>query len=391
MTITDVARAAGVSVATVSRALRGLDGVRPQTRARVQEAARALDYVASPTAISLASGRTRTVGVVTPVLTRWQFAALVSSIERTVRDHGYHALLLDLLDSPASVPVGAGIGSPGPRTRRRPLTGPAEPTGPARLRLTRDMLWRRVDGLITLDLALTEPEVALVRRLGLPLITIGHPVPGWDAVRSDPVGVIAAAVDHLRRLGHVDIAYVATVPGSSVEVHQNLEAFVTVMRRHGLRVPRSWLLASGATAGNAAQVTLPLLSGEQPPTAIVAGCDEIAIGVLAAARRSRLRVPQDLSVVGVGDHAFADALGLTTIRQDLDSQGQVAASLLLARIADPPDPRDAETVVVPSGLVVRESTAAPRRACARTEPAPRSDGRAGVQASVEANGEADPG
>src|SRR5688500_11349798 len=97
-TITDVARAAGVSVATVSRALRGRDKVNPETRARVRRVAAELEYVASPTAASLASGRTRVIGVVAPFLTRWFFSTLVSGIEKTLREHGHHVLLFDLED-----------------------------------------------------------------------------------------------------------------------------------------------------------------------------------------------------------------------------------------------------------------------------------------------------
>ncbi|HET9726808.1 MAG TPA: LacI family DNA-binding transcriptional regulator, partial [Gemmatimonadales bacterium] len=95
-TIHDVAKAAGVSVSTVSRALRGLDRVSPQTRDRVTKAALDLRYVASPTASSLASGRTRVVAVVVPFLTRWFFATLISGIEKALRRQGHHVLLVDL-------------------------------------------------------------------------------------------------------------------------------------------------------------------------------------------------------------------------------------------------------------------------------------------------------
>ena len=97
--IEDVARLAGVSTATVSRALRGLPKVSEHTRARVLAAAAELDYVASPTAASLASGKTRVVGVVVPYVTRWYFAQLISGASRVLRDHGYHVLLLDVGDN----------------------------------------------------------------------------------------------------------------------------------------------------------------------------------------------------------------------------------------------------------------------------------------------------
>src|SRR5687768_3396945 len=125
-TITDVARAAGVSVATVSRALRGLDKVSPETRARVRRVAAELEYVASPTAASLASGRTRVVGVVAPFLTRWFFATLVSGIEKSLRDHGHHVMLFGLEDESFD----------------------------RRMRLTQSLLWKRVDGLVILNIPL---------------------------------------------------------------------------------------------------------------------------------------------------------------------------------------------------------------------------------------------
>ena len=95
-TIGDVAKAAGVSVATVSRALRGVDRVSPRTRDRVLAAATELHYVASPAATSLVSGRTRGIGVITPYFNRWFFATVVTGIEKALRDDGHHVLLCDL-------------------------------------------------------------------------------------------------------------------------------------------------------------------------------------------------------------------------------------------------------------------------------------------------------
>ena len=133
-----MARVAGVSVATVSRALRGLDRVSPQTRERVLRVAEDLHYVASPTATSLASGRTRVVAVVAPFLTRWFFATLVSAIEKTLRAQGHHVILFDLEDDSFD----------------------------QRLPLTQNMLWKRVDGVITLNVPMDADEVDLVDRLG---------------------------------------------------------------------------------------------------------------------------------------------------------------------------------------------------------------------------------
>ena len=121
--IKDVAREVGMSTATVSRALRGLPRVSEETRTRVLEAARRLDYVASPHASSLASGRTRAVGVVVPFVTRWYFAAVVHGAEELLREAGYDLLLYNLAGDPA--PRGAAPRwLPSRRRRRARLTSP---------------------------------------------------------------------------------------------------------------------------------------------------------------------------------------------------------------------------------------------------------------------------
>lgn len=189
-TITDVAREAGVSVATVSRALRGLDRVSPETREKVLQVAEELNYMASPTATSLASGRTEIVGVVAPFLTRWFFASLVSAIEKSLRARGHHVLLFDLEDESYD----------------------------SRLHLSQNLLWRRVDGVITLNLPMTDEELALLDRLALPAVAIGTPMPGHPCVRIDDADAMRQATEHLISQGHRRIAYIGAVPGNVAHV-----------------------------------------------------------------------------------------------------------------------------------------------------------------------------
>lgn len=333
-TITDVAREAGVSVATVSRALRGLDRVSPRTRERVFKVATELDYVASPTATSLASGRTQVVGVVAPFLTRWFFATLVSAIEKTLRRHGHHVLLFDLEDESYD--------------RRLPLS--------------QNMLWKRVDGVITLNLPMTDDELELVDRLGLPLVAIGTPVADRPNVRIDDAHAMRLATEHLVSLGHERIAYVGAVPSNVAHIQTpqaRLDAFRDVMRSHGLAEHKQWILGSDWTADSAAHDTRTLLASPDRPTAVAAASDEMAIGVMAAARAQGLRIPDDLSVIGIDDHALSNVLGLTTVRQDVASQGRQAAEILLTALGVDAPGGAATEVVVDTELVVRHSTAAP--------------------------------
>jgi LacI family transcriptional regulator, repressor for deo operon, udp, cdd, tsx, nupC, and nupG len=331
--IEDVALAAGVSTATVSRALRGLPRVSEVTRARVFQAAEDLQYVASPTASSLASGKTHVVGVVVPYVTRWYFAQLISGVSGVLREQGFHALLFD-------------VGDEGPQ---RPLL------------LDSRMLFKRVDAVAILSLRLHEDERRLLRRLKIPVVTIGVPDPDWPCVRIDDVRTTRLAVEHLIGLGHRRIGYVGGATESTLDFPTPAD------RAHGVRealreigtglapghmVVADWTPAGGLRAG------LELLARPDRPTAVVCASDEIAFGVLRAATDLGLSIPGDLSVTGIDGHAMAELYGLTTVIQDPTEQGRTATRLLLGAIAG--QDVGSEVATMATSLVVRASTAAPR-------------------------------
>ena len=163
--IEDVAREAGVSTATVSRALRGLPRVSEATRQRVLAAAARMEYVASPHAASLAGGQTRAIGVVVPNVTRWFFGSVVHGAEELLRQEGYDLLLYN-------------------------ITG--DPTARSRLFATH-LLSKRVDAVMVLALQPTPAEVASLDRIGTPTVVVGGAVPGWSDVRIDDVEAAAKA------------------------------------------------------------------------------------------------------------------------------------------------------------------------------------------------------
>lgn len=333
-TITDVAREAGVSVATVSRALRGLDRVSPETRERVLKVATELDYVASPTATSLASGRTQVVGVVAPFLTRWFFASLVSSIEKALRKESHHVLLFDLEDESYDT----------------------------RLELSQNLLWRRVDGVITLNLPMTEAELELLDKLELPAIAIGTPVPGYPIVRIDDAGAMTTATEHILGLGHRDIAYIGAVPDNVAHIltpRGRRDAFVTALGEAGIDVRPEWILACDWTADAAFEHTAALLASGARPTALIAASDEMALGAWKAIAAQGLSVPEDISVIGIDDHYLSNVMGLTTVRQDVQVQGERAAQLLLDVLVRGKTASPELEIVIPTELVVRASTAPP--------------------------------
>ncbi|HET8614412.1 MAG TPA: LacI family DNA-binding transcriptional regulator [Actinomycetales bacterium] len=338
--IEDVARVAGVSTATVSRALRGLPKVSEHTRARVLAAAAELDYVASPTAASLASGKTRVVGVVVPYVTRWYFAQLISGASRVLREHGYHVLLLDVGDN-----------------------------GPQRtLLLDSRMLSKRVDAVLVLSLQLHDVELDLLRRLRLPVVTVGTHTDGWASVRIDDVGVARTATQYLVDLGHRRIGFIGGEPTPHpdfVTPSDRRRGYEEVMQANRLTVdPRhvlsaDWTVRGGAVAGEELLRTTPA------PTAVFVASDEMAMGVLHTAGRLGVRVPEQLSVVGVDDHEHAWVHGLTTVAQPVQHEGEQASRLLLDELArhGQHDP-STEVLTVPTQLVVRSSAAPPASSAA---------------------------
>lgn len=346
-TISDVARAAGVSVATVSRAMRGVGRVSPETRARVEKAAADLHYVASPAATSLVSGRTHGVAVVTPYFNRWFFATVVSGIEKVLRNEGYHVLICDLEGY----------------------------TVDTRLPITQGMFWKRVDGAIVLNVPPEPAERALLDRLGIPVVTVGNRERGWPSVRIDDCAAMATATRHAIDLGHRDIAYAGTVPQSTTHLRtprDRREAFLETLAANGIASRPEWVVDSDWTAAGAGEDFHRLLAREPRPTCVVAASDEMAFGVLHAARRLGIRVPEELSVIGVDDHVLSQILDLTTVRQDVEAQGRRAGELILAGLTTG-ELADLDEVL-PTELVVRGTTAPPasgaRRGRGRRTPVP---------------------
>ncbi|GAA1759668.1 substrate-binding domain-containing protein [Nocardioides hankookensis] len=331
--IKDVARDVEMSTATVSRALRGLAGVSEETRERVMESARRLGYVPSPSAAGLASGQTRTVAVIVPRVTQWFFAALVQGAEEVLRERGYDLLLYNLAGDPSA--------------RHRVFET--------------SLLTKRVDAVLILSLKPSPDELERLSRLGRPVTIIGADMPGWATVRIDDHEAAATATQHLVDLGHRCIAYLGgategvldfTAPSARLAGYRCTLEGAGVALRAELEEDGEFTVAGGQRAAR------QLLGLEVAPTAIFAASDEMAIGALRAARELGVRVPEDLSVIGIDDHEMATYFDLTTVAQPVHEQGRVAATQVLAALTD--DDWKPEQVILPTQLVVRGTTAQPR-------------------------------
>jgi DNA-binding LacI/PurR family transcriptional regulator len=329
--IADVARAAGVSKATASRALSGRGYVAETTRARVEAAAASLGFVVSTNASSLVTGRTRNVGVVLPFISRWFFAEVLEGIESSLIAAGYDLTLYQLSQDDAQ--------------RHRVFDY--------------FLVRKRVDAVIAIGIALAPREVEMLAALQKPIVGIGGEIPGAFTLAIDDVEVMAMATRHVLELGHRRVAHIGGRIDERMDfgVHeQRLAGFRAAMTDAGLAPVAHLETAFSIPGGYAAAIEL-LRDKEHRPTAVVAGCDEVGFGVLLAARELAIPVPGALSVVGVDDHELAEFFALTTVRQAPAEQGAAAVAELMHAL----DGTSSGPVVkpVPVILRVRESTAPP--------------------------------
>jgi DNA-binding LacI/PurR family transcriptional regulator len=326
--IEDVAKLAGVSIATVSRSLRGLPDVAAATRDRVLAAARELNYVASPFAARLASGRAATVAVVVPFVHRWYFAEVLGAVENVLGRAGFDLLLYNLGDE-------AG------RQRFFHVL-------PVR---------KRVDAIVFASLVLSDDEADILHSLNVPVGMVGVDRPGVHTTRIDDEEAARSAVGHLVDLGHRRIALIGgdtDDPMRFTPPHHRRVGYLDALREAGIEYDPDMEMLGYFTVDGGETATRILLERPNRPTALFAESDEMAFGAIRAIRRAGLRVPQDVAVVGFDDNASASLLDLSTVRQPVIEQAEDVTARLLVAITDhgiQPYVR-----VLPTELVVRGST-----------------------------------
>lgn len=333
--LADVARQAGVSKSTASRALSGRGYVSEETRRRVEEAAAELGYVVSTTAASLVTGRTRNVAVVLPYINRWYFAEVLEGIEAALIRAGYDLTLYRL--------------STDSDLRRRVFDY--------------FLVRKQVDAVISVAIDLSPHEVQMLQALGKPLVGIGGRIDGIPSLSIDDVETARLATEHLLSLGHRRIMHAGGDQDEQMDfrVHsQRYTGFSQALKAAGVTADDDFRQADFSIEGGYTVGLAVLGDPRTRPTAIFAGCDEIAIGITIAARQLGIGIPSELSIIGVDGHPLSEMFGLTTLAQHPGTQGARAVELLLEQLdgaaASTPD----EHVVLPTALTVRTSTAARR-------------------------------
>lgn len=332
-TIEDVAARAGVSVATVSRALRGLPNVAASTRERVAAVAEELHYAPDPAASRLAAGRTHTVTVVVPTLCTWYFSTVVAGVEAVCSEAGYDVLVL-------------GVGG------RNDLS---------RLLSEGYHIERRTDGLVIVDVPITPNEAASITSRGVEITTVGRTTPGHPSVQIDDDLVGRLAAEHLADLGHVRFGLIGGAKNDPMnfEVPKlRCNGFFDSLEKRGFPCDRHRVAGGNFDIDGGHHAMLELLDHPEPPTAVFSLSDEMAFGALMALQERGLRAGEDVSIIGVDDHEFSRVVSLTTIRQPVADHGVAAARLLLDATAAQIGGRTSEPVdvVAPIELIVRSTT-----------------------------------
>ena len=334
--IEEVAALAGVSTATVSRALRGKDHVSAKAQKKVEDAASELGYVASSSAATLATGRTQNIGVVLPYIDRWFFSVILEAIETELIDHGYDLTLYNL--------------SGGEKQRKKIFD--------------ELLLRKRVDGVLAIAVNPTEAELANLNRMHKPIVGIGGPVKGARSITMDDVAAGKLATEHLLSLGHTRIGMIGGLPNADEEFGQpglRYYGYAEAMEDAGVGMRGGWVAECDFTIPGAYVVAKQLFTDlRNAPSAVFCASDEMAFGAIMAAKDLGLEVPKDLSVVGIDDHNLSEFYGLSTIAQKPAEQGRAAVKTLLDILALP-NAEDHDNVEEkkewPVKLVVRASTA----------------------------------
>jgi DNA-binding LacI/PurR family transcriptional regulator len=332
VTIRDVAAAAGVSIATASRALNGSEKLTEATRQRVLQVMEELQFTPSISARRLSLGRTMTITVVTWSLTRPQAVERLRGVDAVLSESEFDLVIYNV------------------------------ETAEKRDQYMRSLpLAQRTDGMLLISLPPRPEDVARLAAATVPVVVIDVHSPalsGLPRVMGDDVAGGELAARHLIDLGHRDIGYIGDEfenPFGFTSSRDRFSGYEQALASAGLRPRPEWTALGAHGRYEARELACRLLSGPTRPTAIFAASDTQALGVIAAAHEMGLDIPGDLSIVGYDDIEAAEYVGLTTVRQRLYESGRLGAQMLLKEI----EQRSSVPIStdLPPDLVVRATSA----------------------------------
>ncbi|MFM9370872.1 LacI family DNA-binding transcriptional regulator [Streptomyces sp. Da 82-17] len=332
--IKDVAAAAGVSVATVSRVLNAHPSVSAAARARVLAAVDELGYRPNAVARSLRTAQTRTLGLIISDVMNPYFTELARSVEEEARALGYSVII-----------------------------GNADESPELQDDHVRTLLDRRIDGLLVSPTDGGSPQLLDAARSGTPTVFVDRWIPGVEVpvVRADGRDAVRDLVAHLNALGHRRLAIIAG-PAATTTGSERVDAFRAALGAYGLDLPEAYVGQGDFQAESGRRVTEAFLALPEPPQVVFAADNLMALGALDAIRARGLRVPDEMALAAFDDIPWFVHTDppITAIAQPTRELGRAAVRALTAVI----EGRRARSVTLPARLVVRRSCGAQDAAAA---------------------------
>jgi len=330
----DIAQLTGVSVMTVSKALRDEPDVSAETKAKIKALAQQLGYVPDSSAQGLRTKTSKLFGLVIPAATNPVYARMVYAIEERAYELGYDVLFAQTLNKPEREEA-----------------------------CLRRLLSRRVDGLFLTPVYRFEAEARIYQEIvtrKIPAVLLGPPAPFCRNFLSIEIEEAAASFNvtrHLLELGHKRIAYF-TGPPAAPWAHERFEGYRRAHREAGLEVDDKLVFAAGSTLEDGTKAALQLLDEGCHPTAIQTVSDLVAIGCAEALLQQGLKIPDDVSIAGFGNILAAEfyRVPLTTVSQPKFRFGIAAMETMMSMIRG----EKAASRRLPAELVIRQSTAPPK-------------------------------
>jgi DNA-binding LacI/PurR family transcriptional regulator len=330
----DIARQLGVSVMTVSKALRDAPDVSAATKAKVKSLAQQMGYVPDSSAQGLRTKTTKLFGLIIPSITNPIFARIVFAIEERAHELGYDLLLAHSLNKPEREE-----------------------------HCIRHFLSRRVDGIFILPVYRFEAEARIYQEIlarKTPVVLLGPPAPfckNFQGVEIEELIASSNMTQHLLKLGHKRIAYF-TGPATAPWAHERFNGYRHALREAGLDVDDRLVFQSGSTIEDGTKAALQMLNEGCKATAVQAVNDLVAIGCAEALISQGLKIPEDVSVAGFGNILMTEhfRVPLTTVRQPKFRLGTAAVEMMMGLIRG----ENVQSKRLPAELVERKSTAPPK-------------------------------
>ncbi|MGB9856535.1 MAG: LacI family DNA-binding transcriptional regulator [Dictyoglomaceae bacterium] len=335
--IKDIAKKAGVSPSTVSRALNDDPKISEKTKKKIKEIARRLKYKPNQAARALITRETKTIGFLIlkkekPLVADPFYSVILYSAQNELHELGYH-LLYGIIPH-----------------------GKLNPQKPPRM-----LQEERIDGLILAGPDMPKEFIETIRKTGIPLILVDNYSENVDSVLADNIRGAYIATKYLIELGHKIIAF-ASGPLDHISVYERWEGYKKALEEAGIKYNPEYMIEERELTMRTGRHAFQILWKNDPkPTAILSANDPMALGVIQCAKDMGIKVPEELSVIGIDDIDLSSQFDppLTTIRIFKEEMGSITAKRLIDRIKNPNQPPI--KIIVSTELVIRGSTAPLRK------------------------------